>query len=210
MPLTASQGYKIREEYSDVKEKNICDAHGLKQIGGSRTKIDGSNGTENKSIKNASGSSTQVHLTTQKHFCEILDLDDDSRKFVELFCGNPTIDNNGKDRYHTSEIDGKYLAEFCVFLEKNKFKVVDLIIRNGFNITHVIYNDIKNNVEYELTYDEIMDRVKNAEWIFSKGGIHLKLNGKTLFHFQREGKKKPSNRYNVLWHIHRNLFKCAS
>ena len=41
MPLTASQGYKIREEYSDIKEKNICDAHGLKQIGGSRTKIDG-------------------------------------------------------------------------------------------------------------------------------------------------------------------------
>ena len=78
------------------------------------------------------------------------------------------------------------------------------------NITHVIYNDIKNNVEYELTYDEIMDRVKDAEWIFSKGGIHLKLNGKTLFHFQREGKKKPSNRYNVLWHIHRNLFKCDS
>ena len=66
MPLTASQGYKIREEYSDIKEKNICDAHGLKQIGGSRTKIDGSNGTVNKSIKNASGKSTQVHLTTQK------------------------------------------------------------------------------------------------------------------------------------------------
>ena len=56
MPLTASQGYKIREEYSDIKEKNICDAHGLKQIGGSRTKIDGSDGTVNKSIKNASGS----------------------------------------------------------------------------------------------------------------------------------------------------------
>ena len=74
MPLTASQGYKIREEYSDIKEKNICDAHGLKQIGGSRTKIDGSDGTVNKSIKNASGSSTQVHLTTQKHFCEVLDL----------------------------------------------------------------------------------------------------------------------------------------
>ena len=176
----------------------------------SRTKIDGSNGTVNKSIKNASGKSTQVHLTTQKHFCEILDLDDDSRKFIELFCGNATIDNNGKDRYHTSEIDGKYLAEFCVFLEKNKFKVIDLIIRNGFNITHVIYNDIKNDVEYELTYDEIMDRVKDAEWTFLRGGVHLKLNGKSLFHFQREGKKKKSNRYNVLWHIHKDLFKCDS
>ena len=76
----------------------------------------------------------------------------------------------------------------CI-LRENKFKVVDLIIRNGFNITHVIYNDIKNDIEYELTYDEIMDRVKDAEWTFLKGGIHLKLNGKSLFHFQREGKK---------------------
>ena len=50
MPLSASQGYKIREEYSDIKEKKICDAHGLKQIGGSRTKIDGSDGISNKQI----------------------------------------------------------------------------------------------------------------------------------------------------------------
>jgi len=208
MPLSASQGYKIREEYSDIKEKKICDAHGLKQIGGSRTKIDGSDGISNKSIKNASGSSTQVHLTTQKHFCEILELDKNSIKFVELFCGNATIDNQGKDRYHTNEIDSKYLAEFNTFLEKNKSKVIDLIIRNGFNITHVVYNDIKNNIEYELTYEEIIAKIKDAEWEFKRGGIHLKLGKKSLFHFQREGKKKPSNRYNVLWHIHRNLFVC--
>tara|TARA_Y100001937_G_C7106388_1_gene325233 strand:- start:887 stop:1513 length:627 start_codon:yes stop_codon:yes gene_type:complete len=208
MPLSASQGYKIREEYSDIKEKKICDAHGLKQIGGSRTKIDGSDGISNKSIKNASGSSTQVHLTTQKHFCEILELDENSIKFIELFCGNATIDNGGKDRYHTNEIDVKYLAEFNTFLEKNKLKVIDLIIRNGFNITHVVYNDIKNNIEYELTYEEIIAKIKDAEWEFKRGGIHLKLGKKSLFHFQREGKKKPSNRYNVLWHIHRNLFVC--
>ena len=68
MPLTKEQGYKIREEYSDIKEKAICDAHGLTQIGGSRTKVDGTDGNVSKSIKNASGSSTQVHLTTKKHF----------------------------------------------------------------------------------------------------------------------------------------------
>ena len=51
-----------------------------------------------------------------------------------------------------------------------------------------------------------MDRVKDAEWTFLKGGIHLKLNGKSLFHFQRETEEETSNRYNVLWHIHRNLF----
>ena len=45
MPLTVEQGYKIREEYSDIKEKEVCDAHGL-TIGGSRTKIDGNDGQQ--------------------------------------------------------------------------------------------------------------------------------------------------------------------
>ena len=57
MPLTAEQGYKIREEYSDIKEKEVCDAHGLTQIGGSRTKIDGTDGVNNTSIKNMWGTS---------------------------------------------------------------------------------------------------------------------------------------------------------
>lgn len=207
MALTAEQGYKIREEYSDVKEKQICEKHNLIQIGGSRTKIDGSNGDINKSIKNASGSSTQVHLTTQNHFIKTLGITGNAAEFIRLFCGNKDLNNNGKDRYTIKQIDSKCVNEFENFLTQNKKEVVDLVIRNGFNITHVIYNDIKNNVEYELTYQEIIDRLDDCEWVFLRGGIHLKNSqGKTYFHFQREGKKNPNNRYNVLFHIHKNLF----
>ena len=209
MPLTAERGAKIRQEYSDVKEKAVCDAHGLQQIGGSRTKIDGSNDTERKSIKNASGSSTQVHLTTQKHFIEVLNLDEDASTFVRKFCGNADLDNNVKYRYHVKEIDVIYTDAFKNYLNNNKKEVVDLIIKNGFDITSVVYRDLKNDVEYELTYEQIIDRIDNAEWKFLKGGIHLKIGKKSLFHFQREGKRNPSNRYNVLWHIHRNLFTCS-
>ena len=85
MPLTAEQGYKIREEYSDIKEKAVCDAHGLEQIGGSRTKIGGQNADKRVSIKNASGRSTQVHLTTQKHFMETLNITGDAAEFVKTF-----------------------------------------------------------------------------------------------------------------------------
>jgi hypothetical protein len=207
MALTSEQGYKIREEYSDVKEKQICEKHNLQQIGGSRTKIDGSNGNINKSIKNASGSSTQVHLTTQNHFIKTLGIDGNAAEFIRLFCGNKDLNNNGKDRYTIKQIDSECVNEFRNFLTQNKKEVVDLVIRNGFNITHVIYNDIKNNVEYELTYQEIIDRIDDCEWVFLRGGIHLKNSqGKTYFHFQREGKKNPSNRYNVLFHIHKSLF----
>ena len=208
MPLTAAQGYKIREEYSDIKEKAICDAHGLQQIGGSRTKVDGTDGDVSKSIKNASGSSTQVHLTTQKHFIETLNITGDSVEFIKHFCGSVDYDYNGRDRRFIKEIDTQYTEAFKEFLDNNKRNIVDLIIRNGFDITHVVYNDIKNSVEYELTYENILAKIEHAEWKFLRGGIHLKLNGKSLFHFQREGKKKLSNRYNVLWHIHRNLFTC--
>ena len=207
MTLTKEMGKIIREEYSGKKEKIICDKHNLVQIGGSRTKIDGSDGINNKSIKNASGSSTQVHLTTQSHFIKQLNIDNNCKKFIELFCGNSSINNKGKDRYFISDIDLTILNEFKHFLDKNKEKIIDLIISNGFNITHVIFNDIKNNVEYELTYEMILKKIKNTEWVFRRGGIHLKNpNGKSYFHFQREGKRNPKNRYNVLWHIHKNLF----
>lgn len=207
MPLTSEQGYKIREEYSEIKEKEICEAHGLIQIGGSRTKIDGANDTERKSIKNASGSSTQVHLTTQKHFIEVLNITGDAAEFIKHFCGHQGYNYRGRDRRTVKEISPEYVDAFHQFLSDNKQRVIDLIIRNGFDITHVIYRDIKNNVEYELTYQQICNKTAIAEWKFLRGGIHLKLDNKTLFHFQREGKRNPSNRYNVLWHIHRNLFK---
>lgn len=207
MPLTAAQGYKIREEYSTTKEKLVCDNHGLTQLGGSRNKIDGFDENSRKSIKNASGNSTQVHLTTQKHFIKTLNISGNSTEFIKDFCGSEEYNYKGRDRRLIQEINLEYVDSFKQFLNENKEKIVDLIIRNGFDITHVVYRDIKNNVEYELTYEQIANKIKYAEWVFLRGGIHLKLNGKTLFHFQREGKKNKSNRYNVLWHIHRNLFK---
>ena len=81
-------------------------------------------------------------------------------------------------------------------------------MRNGFDITHVIYKDTKNEIEYELTYKEIIEKIEGCNWVIKKGGVHLKnKEGKTYFHLQREGKRNPKNRYNVLWHIHKGLFK---
>lgn len=207
MALTSEKGKQIREEYCGVKEKEICDAQGLTQIGGSRTKIDGSNGISNVSIKNFTGYSTQVHLTTQKNFIKILGLDENSTKFVNMFCGNKELNINGKDRYNTSEIDELYLNSFLMYLTKNTSNLINLIIRNGFNITSVIYRNLKTNGIFTITYDEIISKCENCVWVVKKGGIHLKnKEGKTYFHFQREGKKNKNSRYNVLWHIHRNLF----
>jgi hypothetical protein len=207
MPLTAEQGYKIREEYSNVKEREVCDAHGLTQVGGSRTKVDGTDGVNNKSIKNMSGSSTQVHLTTQKHFIKMLNISGDSVKFIEHFCGNENYNYKGKDRRTIKQIDEQYVTAFKQFLYENKSQIIDLIIRNGYDITSVVIKITKTGDEYELTYSQICDKIKNAEWVFLRGGIHLKSSeGKSYFHFQREGKKSKSNRYNVLWHIHQNLF----
>ena len=203
--LTSERGRNIRKEYSENKEKLICDRHGLKQIGGSKTKIDGSNGKENVSIKNASGNSTQVHLTTQKHFLKQFKIIKNSKKFIELFCGNVNIKNGNKDRYFINEIDENIKKSFANFLDKNKNDIIDLII--GKEITYIIFNDLKNNIEYKLLSKSIKTKIKNTNWVFLKGAIHLKNNeGKSYFHLQREGKKNPKNRYNILFHIHKNLF----
>ena len=62
MPLTSEQGYKIREELS-LKRKMCAMLMVLSRLMG-HAKIDGQNADKRVSIKNASGSSTQVHLTT--------------------------------------------------------------------------------------------------------------------------------------------------
>ena len=76
------------------------------------------------SIKNASGSSTQVHLTTQKHFIEQLGLNGNASIFVRLFCGSPAIDNEGTDRFKVDQIHTDYTDAFRDFLNENKEKVV--------------------------------------------------------------------------------------
>lgn len=207
MKLTSARGKQIREEYSGVKEKEVCDERGLIQVGGNRTKIDGSNGVSNESIKNFTGNSTQVHLTTQNRFIKVLGLDENSSKFVRMFCGNEELNINGKDRYHSSEIDEIYVTSFLKFLNENTNKIIDLIICNGFDITSVVYRNLKTNQVIDIRYDEIINKVNECVWVIKKGGVHLKnKEKKTYFHFQREGKKNKSNRYNVLWHIHRYLF----
>ena len=140
MPLTKEDGRRIREENSGVREKEICEKHNLKQIGGSQTKIDGSDGINNKSIKNASGSSTQVHLTTQKKFIEEMGLHSCESEFIRKFCGDSSISNNGVDRYNTSEIDSFIVGRFFNFLKnKNVFQILSIKIENtfvGFRLFH--------------------------------------------------------------------------
>jgi hypothetical protein len=207
MVLTSERGRDIRQEYSEIKEKQVCEEIGLVQVGGSRTKIDGIGDGENVSIKNFSGDSTQVHLTTQNHFIKVLKLNENCVEFVRMFCGNEFLNINGVDRYTIPEIDSIYVNSFMDFLTENKISVIDLIIRNGFDINSVIYRNLKTNELHEITYDEIINRIQDCVWVSKKGGIHLKNKlGKTYFHLQREGKRKKSNRYNVLWHIHRSLF----
>jgi hypothetical protein len=207
MRLTSERGRNIRQEYSENKEKQVCEEKGLVQVGGSRTKIDGIGNGENVSIKNFSGDSTQVHLTTQNHFIKVLKLNDDCTKFIRMFCGNDSLNINGDDRYTIPDIDSTYVNSFMDFLTENKTSVIDLIIRNGFDINSVVCRNLKTNELHEITYDEIISKIQDCVWVSMKGGIHLKnYENKTYFHFQREGKRKKSNRYNVLWHIHRNLF----
>jgi hypothetical protein len=166
MKLTPERGREIREEYTNVKEKEICDSRGLVQIGGNRNKIDGSDGISNESIKNFSGNSTQVHLTTQNRFIEVLNLDDEMATFVKMFCGNSSLNIKGKDRYDITDINNvnpNTVNLFLSFLSENKVKIIDLIIRNGFDVTKVVYKNLKTKEIFEISYDDIISKVEKFE-----------------------------------------------
>ena len=140
MPLTKEQGYKIREEYSDIKEKAICDAHGLTQIGGSRTKVDGTDGNVSKSIKNASGSSTQVHLTTKKHFKNTLNIKGNAAEFIEHFCGSSDYDYNGLETHVP-------IKETGVWVKDKKIASIGIHVSRGVTI-----HGLAININTDLSY----------------------------------------------------------
>lgn len=210
MGLSSQDGYRIRKEYTEIKEKLICDKYGLEQKGKGKTKIDGLlNESIGKSIKNSKSKSTQVHLTTQKSFCNFLSLNNESKTFIELFCGNASINNNGSDRYTIKEIHQSFIDSIINSFDSEKEKLITYLIKgtNTENICSIIFNDLNENKSYELTFETILQKIKNTKWVTLDGGIHLKnMNNKTYFHMQREGKKNKKNRYNVLWHIHKNIF----
>tara|TARA_Y100001938_G_C8076702_1_gene426550 strand:- start:1224 stop:1862 length:639 start_codon:yes stop_codon:yes gene_type:complete len=206
MSLTLEQkqeiGRQVREENSGTKELQICELFGLTQVGGSRTKVDGTHPDgSNWSIKNAKSSSTQVHLTSQERFIEDFALNDDCIEFVQKFFGNLEYNHMPRRRYRIDEISNSAVSAFKKFLETNKEKVIYYFISGKFNINHLVYN------RERLTTEQVMEQVRSANWLYNPTAIHLKNDsGKTLFHIQMKGSGKGKIKHGVLCHIHENLF----
>ena len=76
------------------------------------------------------------------------------------FCGNKDYNYNGKDRHTIKRIDTQYTEAFKQFLDNNKRAVVDLNIKNGFDIATVVYNTYQ--LEVWLTYQRIIDKIEQA------------------------------------------------
>jgi hypothetical protein len=206
MNLTLEQkqeiGRQVREENSGTKELQICELFGLTQVGGSRTKVDGTHPDgSNWSIKNAKSSSTQVHLTSQERFIADFSLGAECTEFVKKFFGNLEYEHMPRRRYRMDEIPDSCVNEFKKFLENNKEQVILYFISGKFNINHLVYN------RKRLTTDQVMDQVRSASWLYNPTAIHLKNDsGKTLFHIQMKGSGKGKIKHGVLCHIHENLF----
>ena len=39
----------------------------------------------------------------------------------------------------------------------------------------LVIKNTKTDEEMELTYQQICDKIKDAQWVFLRGGIHLKM-----------------------------------
>jgi hypothetical protein len=197
-------GRRIRAQNSGIVEERSCEKFGLKQVGGSRTKIDGIHLKDGKrwSIKNTQSRSTQVHLTTQKSFISHFKLKPLAQEFVNKFFGNQMFINMPRQRYKIDEIPVKAVEAFKVFLENHQNEFVDYVVGGKEGIDYVAYND---NI---LSIQEIREACAQAKWTYTNTAIHLKnKNGKTFFHIQMKGSGKGATYHGVLCHIHEHLFR---
>ena len=199
-------GRKIQAANSGPVELGTCKKFGLKQVGGSRTKIDGIHSSGTKwSIKNSGSRSTQVHLTTKNKFIKDFNLDKEQEDFVNKFFGHHLGEeyaNKPRRRYKISEIPVKSVNSFKQFLENNKQEIVQYIVSGEHNIDNVVYND------KVMSTKNIYIKCKAATWVYNETAIHLKDEDKrTFFHLQMKGSGKGATKHGVLFHIHEHLFK---
>ena len=209
MALTYKQkqqiGREVRKLNSGIVENQTCKKFGLKQVGGSGTKVDGISLKDNSewSIKNTRSNSTQVHLTTQNSFINHFSLQGGAASFVKKFFGNVAFTNKERHRYKLSEIDHSEFLEFKNFLQQNKSQIIRYFISGNNNIQNIVFNDMVK------TTKDILNDVSTCKWQFNETTIHLKnLQEKTLFHIQMKGSgsKKEMGYHGVLCHIHKHVF----
>ena len=196
-------GRRIREQNAGPVEALSCKQFGLKQIGGSRTKIDGEHLVDGTrwSIKNAASRSTQVHLTTKKKFTFDFQLNELQQEFVNKFFGDQSFTHMPRQRYKMDEIDPEAVESFKAFLEMNKEEFIRYVVCGRDNINYVVYNSAVLNTQ------QIMERCKDAHWVYNNTAIHLKSpDGKSFFHIQMKGSGKGATYHGVLCHIHEHLF----
>ena len=209
MALTIKQrrenGRRIREDNAGYKEASTCEAFGLQQVGGSRTKVDGTHSDGSHwSIKNSKSKSTQVHLTSQEKFIRDWELEAGEAEFVRKFFGNTGYTDMPRQRYTAEEINPLAVECFKEFLVENREDLVHYFISGNSEITNFVYNG------KHITLENIMKQVDQSYWVMNPTAIHLRgAHGKTLFHIQMKGSgnKAKMGYHGVLCHIHERLFR---
>jgi hypothetical protein len=209
MALTIKQrrenGRRIQEDNSGYKEADTCERFGLEQVGGSRTKVDGTHPDGSHwSIKNSKSKSTQVHLTSQEKFIRDWELEAAESEFVRRFFGNTVYTEMPRHRYTAEEINPLAVECFKEFLVENREDLIYYFVSGDSDITNFVYNG------NHITLRDIMKQVDESYWVMNPTAIHLRgAHGKTLFHLQMKGSgnKAKMGYHGVLCHIHERLFQ---
>ena len=202
--------------------------------GESSTKVD-INGSEYNgrkiSVKNASGTHTQVYLPTQISFARKFSLDAKIIEFLKLFfgCKNDEeyltlckkyeidlkdIQTKHQERYRVNHPNLPLILKSSALTwfnnnKKSLFRVsfISLDERDAVDTLAWAWtkNDPKSVDYYEL--DCLQKRWLKGEWAFSEGGTTLEflIDGKRVFYIQRKGSGKGLEATNPMFHVHNEL-----
>ena len=202
--------------------------------GESNTKVD-INGSEYNgrkiSVKNASGTHTQVYLPTQISFAKKFSLDDKIIEFLKLFFGCKNDEEYltlcKKYEIDLREIQTKHQEKYRVdhpnlplilkssaltWFNNNKkslFRVSFISLDERDAVDTLAWAWTKNDPAsvdyYEL--DCLQKRWLKGKWAFSEGGTTLEflIDGKRVFYIQRKGSGKGLEVTNPMFHVHNEL-----
>ena len=179
------------------------------------------------SVKNVSKNHTQVALLSSRKFIEYFDLQDTlPALFIRLFFGVPNnlgmslVHLKHKDlplsdaekrqnRVYANNIPQPVKDAFLDFMNANKTRIFDVIVRHGLNdgmpVTKMIWRNKKTNDIKFIEIDDLAQQCEGGEWKLNKTTLEFRTaKGDKLFHLQMKGsgKKYNSGYHGMMFHIY--------
>ena len=200
--MSYSTGFESRQQGLDY-EKQFAKESGLPHVGGAGGPIDAGL----ISVKNASGQSTQVHLTTFEALIRKLNPPAEVTDFLRRWSGDK---NESSGRRRLSKFSKQELEDAVRWLNSVKKPLVNRFFEHSGSKAEIVHwREKKTGKVHERSTEDILADMNLSTWELGAGYGSFALVHPTrdrLAHFQRKGSGKDQKN-SALFHLYLNAIK---